>query len=86
MSLYKTLIKNWQSLSAFSIAILAITFSHNALATIDESIENALKFGQEDAKYGQIKFDLRYRYENAILKAPQKKRLMQILYAYVLVT
>jgi len=67
MSSHKTLIKNKGfTLSAFSIAILAISStSQNASAGITESIENALKFGQADAKYGQIKFDLRYRYENA---------------------
>lgn len=66
MTLYNALIKKRQiGLSAFSIAFLAITASHNASADLNENIENALKFGQEDAKYGQIKFDLRYRYENA---------------------
>jgi hypothetical protein len=31
---------------------------------VSESIENALKFGQADAKYGQIKVNLNFRYEN----------------------
>jgi hypothetical protein len=31
---------------------------------VSQSIENALKFGQADAKYGQIKFNLNFRYEN----------------------
>ncbi|MCK5189013.1 MAG: alginate export family protein [Methylococcales bacterium] len=66
MTVYKTLSKNRQTgLSAFSIAFLAITASHNVSADLNENIENALKFGQKDAKYGQVKFDLRYRYENA---------------------
>lgn len=53
-------------LSVFSIAFLAMSStSQNASAGITESIENALKFGQADAKYGQVTFDLRYRYENA---------------------
>jgi hypothetical protein len=30
----------------------------------DKAIEKALKFGADDGKYGQIKFDLRYRYEH----------------------
>jgi hypothetical protein len=30
----------------------------------DKPIENALKFGADDGRYGQIKFDLRYRYEH----------------------
>ncbi len=32
--------------------------------TFDKSIENALKFGADDGEYGQVKFDLRYRYEH----------------------
>ncbi len=31
---------------------------------VTDSIENALKFGQADAKYGQIKVNLNFRYEN----------------------
>lgn len=31
----------------------------------DETIENALKLGQSDGKYGQVIFDLNYRYEHA---------------------
>ena len=54
---------NGLSLSAFSMALLAMTASPMASAGVNESIENALKFGQDDAKYGQVKFDLRYRYE-----------------------
>ena len=64
MSLDKTLTKSKQlTLSAFSIALLAMSGSQMASAGVNESIENALKFGQDDAKYGQVKFDLRYRYE-----------------------
>ncbi|MDT8406472.1 MAG: alginate export family protein [Methylococcales bacterium] len=33
--------------------------------TIDQSIENALNFGQADERYGRITFDLNYRYEHA---------------------
>lgn len=65
MSLHKTLTKGRHTcLSAFSMAILAMSASQSASAGINENIENALKFGQADAKYGQVKFDLRYRYEN----------------------
>jgi len=59
MSSFKTSSKF--SLTALSVAILAM--SATASAGFDENIENALKFGQDDTKYGQIKFDLRYRYE-----------------------
>lgn len=34
-------------------------------AGFDETIEKALKFGQDDAKYGQVTLDLNYRYEHA---------------------
>ncbi|NOQ35850.1 MAG: hypothetical protein GQ569_08135 [Methylococcaceae bacterium] len=61
-------------LSALSAAVLSILVSQSVTADpVTESIENALKFGQKDAKYGQIKFDLRYRYENDDSKALNKK-------------
>ena len=65
MSSFKTSSKF--SLSALSVAIFAM--SATASAGFDENIENALKFGQDDAKYGQIKFDLRYRFEQDDSKA-----------------
>lgn len=37
---------------------------------IDKQIEKALKFGADDGKYGQIKFDLRYRYEHVDNEGP----------------
>jgi len=55
------------------VAILAISASQSASAGINENIENALKFGQTDAKYGQVKFDLRYRYENANTEGGPRK-------------
>ncbi len=74
MSLHKTLSKGRHTcLSAFSMAILVISTSQNASAGINENIENALKFGQADAKYGQVKFDLRYRYENANTEGGSRK-------------
>jgi len=51
-------------LSAFSLALLAMSASATVSADINKGIEDALKFGQEDAKYGQIKLDIRTRYEN----------------------
>ncbi len=51
--------------SFFAIVFFALCNSSTALADLNKSIENALKFGQKDAKYGQVKFNLRYRYENA---------------------
>ncbi|MEY4768909.1 MAG: hypothetical protein RL637_1548 [Pseudomonadota bacterium] len=51
-------------LSRIALLILSgITFS--AQAGINDEIESALKFNQADSKYGQIKFDLRFRYEQA---------------------
>ncbi|MCK5355334.1 MAG: alginate export family protein, partial [Methyloprofundus sp.] len=56
------------SLRSLSIFILSIFISSPILAIstedFDNSIENALKLGK-DGEYGQIKFDLRYRYENS---------------------
>ena len=57
-----------ETLSAF-ILLTSIVSPASAFSTedFDNSIENALKFGQ-DGQYGQIKFDLRYRYENSNTK------------------
>ncbi|MGR9116237.1 MAG: alginate export family protein [Gammaproteobacteria bacterium] len=52
-------------LTALSLAILASTSPDKAQAGFDEAVENALKFGQSDGKYGQITLDLNYRYEHA---------------------
>lgn len=49
---------------ALSAAVLALTAAAPVSAyEFDKPIEKALKFGQDENKYGQIKFDLRYRYE-----------------------
>ena len=73
VSLQKALPKDGRlQLSAFSFAILAISAVQTASAGINETIENVLKFGQDDTKYGQIKFDLRYRYEQDDTKNPAK--------------
>ena len=46
------------------ISVIALLMSMPVQASnINETIENALQFGQR-GKYGQVKFDLRYRYEN----------------------
>ena len=75
MSLQKTLAKNSHtSLSALSVAIIALSTSQIASAGITETIINTLKFGQNDAKYGQIKLNLRYRYEQDDTKNPVKDK------------
>ena len=57
--------------TALSSAILASMFMQSASAEefyIDDfniPVEEGLKLGQEDAKYGQFKVDLRYRFEMA---------------------
>lgn len=53
------------NLLAFTLALLSIIGSQSVSSGINETIENALKFGENDAKYGQIKLNLRLRYENA---------------------
>jgi hypothetical protein len=76
MSLYKTSADKTFSvkITLLSTTVLSLLIAHTtALAAMDDSIEKALKFGQaDDAKYGQIKFNLRYRYENDDSKAPDK--------------
>ncbi|MCK5729119.1 MAG: alginate export family protein [Methylococcales bacterium] len=57
-----------------SALLLSFLVSHAVIADpVTESIENALKFGQKDAKYGQVKFNLRYRYENDATENPRKQ-------------
>jgi len=74
MTLQKTLTKSGRvGLSAFSIALLALSGTQTASAGINENIENALKFGQADAKYGQVKINLLYRFEQDDSKNPAKK-------------
>lgn len=52
----------YQAIAAFGLLMMvAQTASANAV----ETVENGLKFGQSDAKYGQVKFNLNYRYEYA---------------------
>lgn len=73
MSLQKTSINSSRlKLSTLSLAILAISSGQTVSAGINKTIENALKFGQDDAKYGQLKIDLRYRYEQDDTKNPVK--------------
>lgn len=53
-------------LSTIFAVILSMSITTPASAyEFDKPVEKALKFGQDENKYGQIKFDLRYRYENA---------------------
>ena len=52
--------------SVLAIAILACISTQPALAyEFDKPIEKAFKLGQDDAKYGKINLDMRYRYELA---------------------
>ncbi len=44
-----------------------------AAQTIEQNIENALKFGQADERYGRITLDLNYRYEHADTKSTAPK-------------
>ncbi len=62
-------------LTVLSGALLSLLFATSAQADINDvnkSIENALKFGQDDGKYGQIKFQLRFRYDNTDTDNPTK--------------
>jgi hypothetical protein len=63
------------TLTVLSTALMSLLFTTSAQADgtdqVTKSIEEALKFGQADAKYGQIKFDLRFRYENVDTQNPK---------------
>lgn len=61
------------TLTTLSVGMLTILFAPVVKAGITEDFESALKFGQEDAKYGQIKFDFRYRYEQLDSGTPNLK-------------
>ncbi len=61
----KKIAKNF-AITSLSSAVLSAIFIQPAMAyDFDEPVENALKLGQDDAKYGQFKVDLRYRFELA---------------------
>ncbi len=63
-------------ISVLSMSVLSVLITQNIHADeyiINEKIENALQFGHSEAKYGTVKFDLRYRYENDDTKNPAKK-------------
>lgn len=57
-----------------AVSVLAIVSTTTVMADdFNKVIEKALKFGQDDAKYGQIKLDLRYRYDNTDSANPKKE-------------
>ena len=61
--------KNILKPSLISSVILAAASLQPALAyEFDKPIEKAFKLGQDDAKYGKINLDMRYRYELADVK------------------
>lgn len=53
------------SYKALATSLVLASSMQMSYADINSTVSNALKFGQPDAKYGQIKFNLRYRYEYA---------------------
>jgi alginate export protein len=58
--------KRHSKLRAVCIVILSLSITSTALAyEFDKPVEKALKLGQDENKYGQLKINLRYRYENA---------------------
>lgn len=51
---------------AATTLLFSLATSQTVVADVDETIEEALRFGQKNPQYyGQIKFDLNYRYEYA---------------------
>ncbi len=81
MSAYKLFSIQTSALAVTIISLLSASQIH--ADPITESIENALKFNDKEAKYGQIKVNLRYRYENDDTKTLLKKSVMlpQCVYA-----
>lgn len=61
------------TLSAALLSLLSAAPAQADINDVNKSIENALKFGQDDAKYGQIKVNLNFRYENVDTKNPVKQ-------------
>jgi hypothetical protein len=63
--------------TVLSTALLSLLFVASAQADttneMTKSIEDALKFGQADAKYGKIDFELRFRYDNTDSDHPTLK-------------
>jgi hypothetical protein len=67
------MIKNIK-LTALSIPFLSLAITTPVMADdFNKTIEKALRLGQDDAKYGQIKFDLRFRYDNTDSANPAKQ-------------
>ncbi|MDP1666290.1 MAG: alginate export family protein [Methylobacter sp.] len=57
-----------------AVSLLSLVLTTTAMADdVNTALEKALKFGQDDAKYGQIKLDLRYRYDNTDSTNPKKE-------------
>ncbi len=74
MNLLKAITKRQYVIySVFSFTVLAIFNSQNVSANFNDRVENALKFGYENGKYGQIKIDIRYRFENTNTKISTRK-------------
>jgi hypothetical protein len=74
-----------QSLTlACSLSLGALT---PAVADVNDSIEQALKFGQPNAEYGQVKLNLSYRYEFADIEnttpKPANANLIRLRLGYL---
>jgi hypothetical protein len=59
---FSSLKKNGYCTTCVGVIVFLMALPVQA-ATINETVENALLFG-EQGEYGQVKFDLRYRYEH----------------------
>lgn len=62
-------IRRFIQITLSSLVLTTPAFADN----FNNIIENALKFGQDDARYGQLKLNLRYRYDNTDSSKPLKK-------------
>ncbi len=66
---------------------LSLASTAPAFADVNESIEQALKFGQPNAEYGQLKLNLSYRYEFADVEntapKPANANLIRVRLGYL---
>jgi hypothetical protein len=60
-------------MTAFMMVLCSAFVAPTVNAGVNQVIEDALKFSQKDASYGQIKLNLRYRYEQNDSKNPSLK-------------
>ncbi|NYT47442.1 MAG: hypothetical protein H0A75_07575 [Candidatus Methanofishera endochildressiae] len=59
----KRFVKTALSTAILSSSIQPVIATETYIDVFDKQVEDVLKFEDENGKYGQVKFDLRYRFE-----------------------